>query len=67
MPHEGSVTGWLQALRSGDSAAARRLWDRYFTRMVAVDFHDLRRDLLTVTVPLLEAVSARGEDDPNRF
>jgi DNA-directed RNA polymerase specialized sigma24 family protein len=31
----GSVTRWIGALRSGDSdEAARRLWDRYFHRLV---------------------------------
>jgi DNA-directed RNA polymerase specialized sigma24 family protein len=33
---DGSVTRWLDQLRAGDSAAAGRLWDAYFRRMVEV-------------------------------
>lgn len=29
-----SVTQWLELLRTGDENAARRLWDRYFRRLV---------------------------------
>jgi DNA-directed RNA polymerase specialized sigma24 family protein len=36
MDRDGSVTGWIQGLKSGDQEAARRLWERYFRRMVAV-------------------------------
>jgi DNA-directed RNA polymerase specialized sigma24 family protein len=32
----GSVTIWLEQLRSGDPAAAKALWDGYFARLVAL-------------------------------
>ncbi len=32
----GSVTCWLGNLKEGDLAAAQPLWERYFTRLVAV-------------------------------
>jgi DNA-directed RNA polymerase specialized sigma24 family protein len=32
----GSVTVWLEQLRSGDPAAAKALWDGYFARLVAL-------------------------------
>lgn len=32
----GSVTRWCAALKWGDAAAARALWDRYFNRMVCL-------------------------------
>ena len=31
---DGSVTHWLGALEGGDAAAAQRLWERYFDRLV---------------------------------
>ena len=31
---DGSVTHWLGALKGGDAAAAQRLWERYFDRLV---------------------------------
>jgi DNA-directed RNA polymerase specialized sigma24 family protein len=38
MPANGhsSISDWLQRLRHGDEQAARRLWERFFERMVAV-------------------------------
>lgn len=43
LPHEGrcadptgSVTGWIDGLRTGDPEAARQLWERYFRRMIQV-------------------------------
>jgi DNA-directed RNA polymerase specialized sigma24 family protein len=36
MAAEGSVTGWLARLREGDAAAAQRLWERYFQRLVGL-------------------------------
>lgn len=30
----GSVTAWLEGLKAGNPDATRRLWDRYFRRMV---------------------------------
>ena len=31
---KGSVSGWVSQLQAGDVAAAQRLWERYFRRMV---------------------------------
>jgi len=31
---DGSVTHWLGALKGGDAAAAQRLWERYFDKLV---------------------------------
>jgi DNA-directed RNA polymerase specialized sigma24 family protein len=35
MSSEGSVTHWLELLKSGDRAAAQPLWERYFRLLVA--------------------------------
>lgn len=32
----GSITVWLGALKGGDTAALQPLWDRYFSRLVAM-------------------------------
>jgi DNA-directed RNA polymerase specialized sigma24 family protein len=34
MPNRDSVSQWLDGLRAGDDADIRRLWDRYFQRLV---------------------------------
>jgi DNA-directed RNA polymerase specialized sigma24 family protein len=34
MPAQGSVTGWFDKMRYGDSEAVRTLWERYFPRLV---------------------------------
>jgi hypothetical protein len=34
MASEGSVTNWISQLRAGDAAAAQKLWERYFRRLV---------------------------------
>jgi DNA-directed RNA polymerase specialized sigma24 family protein len=34
--HSESVTGWVRQARSGDEEAARKLWERYFHRIVDV-------------------------------
>jgi DNA-directed RNA polymerase specialized sigma24 family protein len=31
---QGSITGWIASVKSGDLAAAQPLWERYFARMV---------------------------------
>jgi DNA-directed RNA polymerase specialized sigma24 family protein len=36
MSSGGSVTRWLAQLQDGDAAAARRLWERYFRRLVGL-------------------------------
>ncbi len=36
MSPTGSVTRWIAALKSGDHAAAQKLWEGYFQRMVAL-------------------------------
>jgi DNA-directed RNA polymerase specialized sigma24 family protein len=33
---DDSVTGWLNALKSGDSQAAGEIWNRYYARLAAV-------------------------------
>jgi DNA-directed RNA polymerase specialized sigma24 family protein len=36
MSSEGSVTNWIGQLQAGDPAAAQRLWERYFQRLVGL-------------------------------
>ena len=36
MPSTGSVTQWLDQLQTGDPAAAEKLWDSYFRRLVGL-------------------------------
>jgi DNA-directed RNA polymerase specialized sigma24 family protein len=38
----GSVTHWIQELRAGDPAAAQKLWERYFRRLVGLARQKLR-------------------------
>lgn len=42
MSSEGSVTHWIDQLRSGDPAAAERLWERYFERLARLARTQLR-------------------------
>jgi DNA-directed RNA polymerase specialized sigma24 family protein len=42
MSSTGSVTRWLQELQEGDPAAAQRLWERYFCRLVGLARAKLR-------------------------
>jgi DNA-directed RNA polymerase specialized sigma24 family protein len=36
MPSRGSVSGWIDELKAGNHAAAQRLWERYFHRLVGL-------------------------------
>ena len=36
MSSPGSVTYWIDRLKAGDPAAARKLWERYFHRLVSL-------------------------------
>jgi DNA-directed RNA polymerase specialized sigma24 family protein len=36
MSSAGSVTHWIDRLKAGDAAAAQRLWERYFRRLVGL-------------------------------
>jgi RNA polymerase sigma factor (sigma-70 family) len=36
MSHEHSITSWILALKAGDVAAAQRLWERYYRRLVGL-------------------------------
>jgi DNA-directed RNA polymerase specialized sigma24 family protein len=36
MSSRGSVTTWVEQLRAGNRAAAQRLWERYFSRLVGL-------------------------------
>ena len=42
MPHDDSVSRWLDGLRKGDAADVQRLWDRYFQSLVRVAGSRLR-------------------------
>jgi RNA polymerase sigma factor (sigma-70 family) len=42
MSSAASVTTWVEQLRAGDRAAAQRLWERYFPRLVGLARRKLR-------------------------
>ncbi|MDX1948408.1 MAG: ECF-type sigma factor [Pirellulaceae bacterium] len=42
MPDQGSITQWIGDLRDGRSAAAGKLWERYFGRLVGLARKKLR-------------------------
>jgi DNA-directed RNA polymerase specialized sigma24 family protein len=42
MSTPGSVTQWIDGLRAGESAAARKLWEQYFNRLVELARKRLR-------------------------
>jgi hypothetical protein len=42
MSSKRSVTRWIDRLKAGNRAAAQRLWERYFKRLVAVARSQLR-------------------------
>jgi DNA-directed RNA polymerase specialized sigma24 family protein len=47
MSSSGSVTAWIDQLRAGDRAAAQRLWQGYFQRLVSLARAKLRGRLPT--------------------
>ena len=49
---EGSVSEWLSALRGGSSDAARRLWERYYERILRLVQRHLRNSGETFAAPL---------------
>jgi RNA polymerase sigma factor (sigma-70 family) len=42
MPPDASVTHWIDRLKAGDPAAAQKLWERYFRRLVGLARKKLR-------------------------
>ena len=42
MASPGSVTHWIDLLKTGDAAAARHIWDRFFSRLVGLAQAQLR-------------------------
>jgi DNA-directed RNA polymerase specialized sigma24 family protein len=42
MSSPGSVTGWIAELKAGNQVAAQNLWERYYSRLVALAHHKLR-------------------------
>ena len=42
VPSRGSVTRWIDQLKSGDPVAAQNLWERYFRRLLGVARKRLR-------------------------
>jgi DNA-directed RNA polymerase specialized sigma24 family protein len=36
MTSDGSISGWIEALKRGDRSAAQPLWDSYFVRLVSL-------------------------------
>jgi len=42
MPPDASVTQWIDRLKAGDPAAAQKLWERYFRRLVGLARKKLR-------------------------
>src|SRR6516164_1185156 len=36
MSSEGSVTGWIARLQTGDAEAAQKLWDHYFHHLLSL-------------------------------
>jgi DNA-directed RNA polymerase specialized sigma24 family protein len=39
---DGSITGWIGGMKAGDEEAARRVWERYFDRLVQLARDRLR-------------------------
>jgi DNA-directed RNA polymerase specialized sigma24 family protein/transcriptional regulator with XRE-family HTH domain len=46
MASEGSVTGWLVRLQTGDPDAAQKLWDRYFQHLLGLARKKLKGRIL---------------------
>lgn len=68
MSSTDSITAWIQQLRDGDRDAARKLWDRYFHRLVALArqvFHGMPRpaaDEEDIVLSVLERLFRDVED-----
>jgi DNA-directed RNA polymerase specialized sigma24 family protein len=58
MSKTGSVTVWIERLKAGDAAAAERLWEAYFRRLVSLARNKLRGALRAATDEEDVAVSA---------
>ena len=57
-----SITTWLSAVRRGDSEAARRLWNRYFQRLLRLARRNLAGQTRTTAVDEEDvAVSVLGD------
>jgi DNA-directed RNA polymerase specialized sigma24 family protein len=69
-PLRGSVTTWLDALKSQQESAAQELWNRYFAMLVAVarrHLRGLRRDTDEEDIALSALKSAMLGVQNNRF
>ena len=71
-PASGSVTGWIDALKLGDDAAASSLWKRYFDELVRLAHGRLRsisraaNDEEDVALERLPQPLRRGDGRPIR-
>lgn len=68
MASPGSVTHWIDLLKTGDAAAAQHIWDRFFSRLVGLAQAQLRgvpcgpadgEDVASRLQPLLSRRAAR--------
>lgn len=69
MRTEGSVTNWIREAKVGDEDAAKRLWDRYFSRLLELAKSHLRSaskrvaDEEDVVLNTLESVLTGAKND----